>query len=83
MKDDLSDAESGDDDAQPDHAGNDSPEQSPVVSEPDLLDSTFQVAKHLPADVRKNVERFPFRLSDNVPTGVKLIVLTVKGYPGK
>ncbi|MDA1166047.1 MAG: protein kinase, partial [Planctomycetota bacterium] len=74
MKDDES---GGDDVVQPDAADNDTPERGPLVPQPDVLDSTFQVAKHHPADERKKLERFPFRL--NCPHCHEPIVVTDDG----
>lgn len=74
MKDDES---GGDDVVQPDAAGNDTPERGPLVPQPDALNSTFQVAKHLPANGRKKVERFPFRL--NCPHCHEPIVVVADG----
>ncbi|MFT4557304.1 MAG: hypothetical protein ACI93T_001917 [Porticoccaceae bacterium] len=63
MNDDTSPSAHNDDVVRPDAADNDSAKHDVSVPPSDLLDSTFQVAKRLSIEERRNVERFPFRLN--------------------
>jgi serine/threonine protein kinase len=77
MKDGAGENDNGNDVSPSDAGQGGSSDRDALAPQPDALNSTFQVAKHLPADEPGNVERFPFRL--NCPHCHEPIVVTNDG----